>query len=336
MHKIDAAIEQVCILRTFKLDPTLYSSTEFENEHHPRAMRTVPAITLVARLTEDPPTPMVGKIVGLIIPMISLSHLSICLYQKVRTVMEWSKLHAAAWLVLAIYIFSALFVVCSTAVLQVWGLNSSQSTCHIAIILCFLFYFSTKMSIYLFLVEKVHIVRSYRQPRLKSKLYCFNTFGLLSVYIVIGALDIIKNFNKIDENGVCNVVVQKVNVILIISYDAVINIYLTALFITPIKGSHSFNHNLNTRTHARLREVAWRSFIGSCATLISSLINLTVLIGLDGEQAWVCLMACSGDILFSAIVIQWVISKDNSKDLDQPQGNDRVNSLVTEDTSDMS
>lgn len=41
-------------------------------------------------------------------------------------------------------------------------------------------------------------------------------------------------------------------------------------------------------------------------------------------------------VLFSAIVIQWVTSKDNSKDLDQPQGNDRVNSLATENTSGMS
>ncbi|KAG6005339.1 hypothetical protein E4U21_000254 [Claviceps maximensis] len=33
---------------------------------------------------------------------------------------------------------------------------------------------------------------------------------------------------------------------------------------------------------------------------------------LDGEPGWVCLMCCNCDILFSAVVIQWVTSKDNA------------------------
>ncbi|QPH06137.1 hypothetical protein C2857_004391 [Epichloe festucae Fl1] len=33
---------------------------------------------------------------------------------------------------------------------------------------------------------------------------------------------------------------------------------------------------------------------------------------LDGEPGWVCLMSCNCDILFSALVIQWVTSKDNA------------------------
>ncbi|KAL7944345.1 hypothetical protein V8C42DRAFT_326541 [Trichoderma barbatum] len=33
---------------------------------------------------------------------------------------------------------------------------------------------------------------------------------------------------------------------------------------------------------------------------------------LNGEPGWVCLMCCNCDILFSAIVIQWVTSRDNA------------------------
>ncbi|KAJ6789025.1 hypothetical protein PWT90_09915 [Aphanocladium album] len=40
--------------------------------------------------------------------------------------------------------------------------------------------------------------------------------------------------------------------------------------------------------------------------------NLSVLMALNGEPGWVCLMCCNCDILFSAIVIQWVTSKDNA------------------------
>ncbi len=38
--------------------------------------------------------------------------------------------------------------------------------------------------------------------------------------------------------------------------------------------------------------------------------NLSVLMGLDGEPGWICLMCCNCDILFSAIVLQWVTMPD--------------------------
>lgn len=40
--------------------------------------------------------------------------------------------------------------------------------------------------------------------------------------------------------------------------------------------------------------------------------NLTVLMVLQGEAAWICLMCCNSDILLSSIVLHWVTTKDNS------------------------
>lgn len=54
-----------------------------------------------------------------------------------------------------------------------------------------------------------------------------------------------------------------------------------------------------------------RTLIGCICTLTSSVVNLSVLMGLNGEPGWVCLMCCNSDILFSAIVIQWVTSRDS-------------------------
>jgi hypothetical protein len=56
--------------------------------------------------------------------------------------------------------------------------------------------------------------------------------------------------------------------------------------------------------------MAYRSFIGSCATLISSVVNLTVLMVLKGEPGWICLMCCNADILFSVIILHWVTQVD--------------------------
>lgn len=41
--------------------------------------------------------------------------------------------------------------------------------------------------------------------------------------------------------------------------------------------------------------MALRTFIGSCATLTSSVVNLTVLMILKGEPGWICLMCCNAD-----------------------------------------
>lgn len=56
--------------------------------------------------------------------------------------------------------------------------------------------------------------------------------------------------------------------------------------------------------------MAFRSFIGSCATLTTSVANLTVLMVLKGEPGWICLMCCNADILFCVMVLHWVTSHD--------------------------
>ena len=56
--------------------------------------------------------------------------------------------------------------------------------------------------------------------------------------------------------------------------------------------------------------MAFRSLVGSLATLTTSVTNLTVLMVLRGEPGWICLMCCNADILFCVLVLHWVTSKD--------------------------
>jgi hypothetical protein len=57
--------------------------------------------------------------------------------------------------------------------------------------------------------------------------------------------------------------------------------------------------------------MAFRSLIGSCATLTSSVANLTVIMVLKGEPGWICFIVCNSDILFTVSVLHWVTSKEN-------------------------
>ncbi|KAG8405310.1 hypothetical protein J3458_021974 [Metarhizium acridum] len=155
---------------------------------------------------------------------------------------------------------------------------------------------------------------------------------------------------KLEDDGKCIIGMKSFAMIPLISFDAVVNVYLTMIFLIPLrseslsgrwgKGLHThveidlYSYKNMPRTHAnmRLRTVAFRTFCGAVCTLLSSMVydealkdvflffgqegadifrNLCMLMSLDGEPGWVCLMSCNCDILFSAAVIQWVTSKDN-------------------------
>ncbi|KAJ9141846.1 Ring finger domain protein [Pleurostoma richardsiae] len=254
--------------------------------------------------------PKAGLIVSVFLSLTSLAILSIFLTQRFSTVKVWSRVPYVVWLVFLIYADSFLFVF-ATAVLQFgFGVDSSRSLCGAAIILCLICYVSTKF-IYLFLVEKVYIIRGSKKRRMQSKLYIFNSFGMIGVYTVVVALQFLFRFTRM-ENGQCVIGMKKVAMIPLIGFDGLVNVYLTILFLIPLSGLYSFKNEQKTRPSVRLRTIAMRTFIGSLCTLASSIVNLTVLMVLDGEPGWVCLMCCNSDILFSAIVIHWVTSQDHA------------------------
>lgn len=78
---------------------------------------------------------------------------------------------------------------------------------------------------------------------------------------------------------------------------------------------HSFRNMPRSAANMRLRTIAFRTFVGSVCTLLSSIVyihnsqrqrssvdvansydsNLTVLMALNGEPGWVCLMCCNSD-----------------------------------------
>lgn len=76
---------------------------------------------------------------------------------------------------------------------------------------------------------------------------------------------------------------------------------------------YSFKNLPKTGANSRLRSVAFRTFVGACCTLTSSIVyaacyvhirswkltthssNLTILMVLNGEPGWVCLMCCNSD-----------------------------------------
>ncbi|KAI3586906.1 hypothetical protein IWW34DRAFT_203311 [Fusarium oxysporum f. sp. albedinis] len=263
------------------------------------------------------PVPIGGDIMSVMVSLAACSILAVFLFQRITAVRSWFRLPFVAWLVLVIYVDSYGFVFTSAILQQVFGVNSSFNICHGAILLCLICYVTTKILIYVFLVEKAHVIRSSTTRRRNSKLYLFNMITLLGGYGVVVVLNFIYRIARI-VNGECFIGMKSISMIPLIAFDAVVNVYLTILFLIPLKNLYSFKNLPKTHANSRLRSVAFRTFVGACCTLTSSIVNLTVLMVLNGEPGWVCLMCCNSDVLFSAIVVQWVTSRDSAGSSSQP------------------
>ncbi|PHH75865.1 hypothetical protein CDD82_4239 [Ophiocordyceps australis] len=131
---------------------------------------------------------------------------------------------------------------------------------------------------------------------------------MLGIYVVIVLLNFIYRISKL-KNGRCIIGMQGLAMVPLISFDAVVNVYLTTMFLLPLRRLYSFRSMPRSPANLRLRTIAFRTFCGAVFTLVSSIINLSVLLALNGEPGWKCFTAA---VLFSAVVIQWVTSRDNA------------------------
>ncbi|KAF2466504.1 uncharacterized protein BDR25DRAFT_293412 [Lindgomyces ingoldianus] len=272
------------------------------------------------------PIPTAGNLISISLSLVTFGVLAVCLTRRLQAVGRWKSLPFTNWLILAIYIDSTLFVFVTAIISRGLGINDSPQVCEGAILLCLICYMTTKVLIYLFLVEKAYIIRGSRNARMKDKLFLFNFFGMIVPYLVVIVLNFIFRIAYINENGVCIIGMKKIAMLPLISFDVVVNVYLTLLFLLPLRKLYSYQHNKNTSLHS----MALRTFLGSCATLVSSVVNLTVLMVLKGEPGWICLMCCNADILFSVLVLHWVTANDSNRSVSgSSPGNftDRLDSI---------
>lgn len=257
---------------------------------------------------EPADVPLAGNIISVMLSMFTFGVLAVCLTRRLQTIKMWKKIPLASWLLLIIYVDSTLFVFASAVVTRGFGINESEGICEGAILLCLICYMTTKVLIYYFLVERAYIIRGSRLPRMKTKLYVFNCFGMILPYLVIIVMNFVWRISYINDSGVCIIGMQKIAMMPLITFDVVLNVYLTILFIIPLRQLYSYQHN----TNRALRTMALRTFLGSCATLTSSVVNLTILMVLKGEPGWICLMCCNADILFCVLVLHWISQRESS------------------------
>jgi len=243
------------------------------------------------------------QILSSCIHLLGVSFLSYCLAHRVPSLSSWRQWTSLTWgrlSVLLLLFDSWLFIFFTGVLVNGVGLSFSHRVCALAIYTCISFYGLTKVLIYGFLVEKMYIVWSAgnRIARLSSTAYRICAVVLLG-YVAIVVLMVVGQNSWIRQDGICIIGLKHFATIPMISYDLFLNVFLTAMFVWPLRRS-----NVMIR---RLRNVATRTLYGACVSLTTSALNITVLLALGGEEyGWVCLASCVTDVALNALAINWV------------------------------
>ncbi|KAF9078373.1 hypothetical protein BDP27DRAFT_1309489 [Rhodocollybia butyracea] len=268
------------------------------------------------------------QVLSCLIYILGTSILTHCLSRRLL-MEEWSGVMLMPWAricALLVFVDSWLFLFTSCILVFGIGLESKELVCAMGIYICIIFYATSKILIYSFLIEKVYLVWSPsadNSRRLKSPIY-IGCMVMLGIYSVVIALMIAGRIHFFDGEGICIIGLQRYSSFTLLAYDLLINVVLTVLFLWPVLRANLAN--------PRLKSVAIRTLVASAVALTTSTVNILVLSLLHGhERGWVCLGSCGADVIFNALAIFWVTSRGSSE-ATSSQGNTRKDRRAPEFT----
>ncbi|KAI0181371.1 hypothetical protein GGR52DRAFT_32742 [Hypoxylon sp. FL1284] len=203
-------------------------------------------------------------------PAPSFQHSSVL--NKFLAVRDWWRLPVVFWLVVAIYVNSWIFVFGSAIIDYGIGVDSSLAVCSAAILLCLFFYISTKILIYMLLVEKAFIIQRGTRRRLESKMYILNAFGILTIYGILYILSTVYRIARMERDQ-CIIGSEKQALVPLIIFEIFVNVYLTSSFLNPLQSMY-LGKGLTRRPAKppQLRSMGIRTFVGAVCTTTASVV----------------------------------------------------------------
>ncbi|KAI5480989.1 hypothetical protein MNV49_006175 [Pseudohyphozyma bogoriensis] len=211
-------------------------------------------------------------------------------------------LSLAKLLVIALLVDSFLFVFTSAIIIFGVGTSYTDISCQVGIWWCIMLYATSKVFIYLFLMERVHLVfchtASGKVPRWKSPYYRISC-GFFAMWVAVGVVMAVGriSFRRTDTDGACVIGLKLYATVPMLTVDALVNLFLTGAFVVPIYRSQ----------FTKARSLARNSSIAAIAALVTSFANIGLLTAEHGKQlSWVCLGSCGLDVTFNASIIYFV------------------------------
>ena len=185
--------------------------------------------------------------------------------------------------------------------------SGSGSACEVAILTCIFLYTATKGQIYIFFIERMHIVhKTPSQTRAQSGFYKFNVCLLLP-YVCVVVLMIIYRVSHVGEDGTCHIGLRQESSLPLLVYDTFFSAYAVAVFVWPLF------HSKALAGSKRLMRVAKKNIYGSVVSTVSSFLNIYWLYYQESHTADGCLMFCTIDVMVNVLVMNYLISGGKSQ-----------------------
>ncbi|KAM0751548.1 hypothetical protein T439DRAFT_324733 [Meredithblackwellia eburnea MCA 4105] len=228
-----------------------------------------------------------------------------------KRITSWSALKALSFarlLVIAVLMDSFLFVFTSAILVIGIGTSFNQIACQVGIWWCIFLYATSKICIYLFLMERVHLVfgntAGGQVSRLKSPWYRV-AMAFFTLWIGVAIAMIVGRIAYIRPDHACMIGLKLYATVPMLTVDAIVNLFLTTAFVVPIYKSR----------FGKAQTLARNSIIAATAALITSFVNICILAIQDGKQlSWVCLGSCGMDVTINATIIYAITSNDRKED----------------------
>ncbi|TPX06843.1 uncharacterized protein E0L32_002339 [Thyridium curvatum] len=132
--------------------------------------------------------PEASKVGSLFVVILGSSICFAAFTQRVTAINNWRKVPFITWVALILYLSAFIFFMSSALFEFPLGIDQNISACSATAALCLFNYVFSKNCYFLFLIDRVHIIRGSVCHRLKSKLYVCNIIATIGSYIGYNAL----------------------------------------------------------------------------------------------------------------------------------------------------
>ena len=240
-------------------------------------------------------------------------------------------------LMFLVYICALCFVVSAALIFFTFGLDVADN-CLGAIWICLIFYFTYKTLIYLYLIERGHVLRVCDVPaRTRDYIWLFNLALLGLGFGAIGMSAFLRPVAGTDDGEtMCRIGLKVSTTLPLLIFDIAMNIYVTGLFIylardyitwsklkrpfrspepeiretspePEVDETATESAKATAEQGAEIGRIARRSIVGCAGVLISTVSNLSLLYAFQGhEAAWLCYLACTCDVTWGILVLHWM------------------------------
>ncbi|KAH7122462.1 hypothetical protein B0J11DRAFT_437291 [Dendryphion nanum] len=253
------------------------------------------------------------------------------------------KLSFTQTLVIIIFFLAISFVFSAATIASGLGLSSSR-ICQAATAMCLGFYFSNKLALYVFLVERAHVLRAPFVGRARDWMW---VLGMLAIVCGFGGIVLYAFLwpiaHPLEHDGQCWIGVPINVTIPLLSVDVVINVFLTGVFVwltipllesgkdrsqdCPfrkavrrlmtrwIKHQRLDEPSVNERFVESVEELIWKTLAGCFLVMMPTVANTAVALALRGrEPGWICMTICTIHVTWVACIIHWLtISGDTEQ-----------------------